>query len=228
MNFIVSFKIKKIKTEPTLSERLKNLRLQTGLSVADLSQVLRIQSHHLKYLEKGEYRKLPANIYVKSFLSRYAVFFKIPLKDLWQLYQKEKTVIEKTEGRLTHKTALIKPVKSLKPLMTPKIFLVSLVGILLSALLVYFGYQVSFLIKPPQLFLFSPAEDLITWENQLLLKGQTTTNAQVLINDQAVRTSKDGFFEYSLVLAQGMNQIHLTAENPFGKKTEILRRVILK
>lgn len=224
----MSFKTKKIQTEATLSERLKNLRLQIGLSRADLSQALRVQAHHLKYLEKGEYHKLPASIYVKSFLSRYADFFKLSFKDLWQLYQREKAVAEKLKGKSVQATTLIQPVKSLKPLLTPKILLVSLVVVLFLTFLIYFSYQVSFLIKSPQLFLFSPAEDLITWESQLLLRGQATTNAQVLINDQIVRMSKDGFFEYSLVLAHGMNQIHLQAENPFGKKTEILRRVILK
>lgn len=223
----MSFKTKKISTEPSLSERLKNLRLQIGLSRADLSQALRVQAHHLKYLEKGEYHKLPASIYVKSFLSRYADFFKLSFKDLWQLYQREKAITEKLKGKSGQTTTLIQPVKSLKPLLTPKILLMSLATVLFLSLLIYFSYQVSFLIRPPQLFLFSPAEDLITWESQLFFRGQTTTNAQVLINDQPIRISKDGFFEYSLVLAQGMNQIYLKAENPFGKKTEILRRVIL-
>lgn len=224
----MNFETKKLKIDLSLAETLRALRKNHGLSLEQLSQELQVQLRYLRNLERGDYAQLPAPVYLKGFLKRYADFFTTPFKDLWQLYDQERAVVVKLEKKPSQYTAIIQPLKSLRPLLTPKILIISFASLTFLSLLGYFAYQISFLIKPPALVIDSPADDLITWDNNLVLMGRASSNAQLLINDQPIQTTKDGLFEYSLVLAQGMNTIRLVAENPFGKKTEILRRVMLK
>ena len=52
---------------------LADSRLQIGLSVADLSRLLRIQQFYLEALEKEDFGSLPARPYVSGYVRSYAL-----------------------------------------------------------------------------------------------------------------------------------------------------------
>ncbi len=58
----------------TLGQSLKNRRLQKGLTLEEVTRVLRIQPRYLKALEAERWEDLPARVYVEGFLAKYAEF----------------------------------------------------------------------------------------------------------------------------------------------------------
>lgn len=224
----MSFQTTILKTDLTLADKLKALRQARGLSVKEFSQELKIHVSDLRNLENGVYEKLPAPIYVKGFLKRYARFCKSPLIKLYQLYDKERLVFERLNKESPDVVKMIQAPRSAKPFLTPKILIAILGVALVIGLLGYFGYQINFLIKSPTIILESPSADIITWDKNLIIKGKASTNAQLWLNHQVLKTDREGHFDTFLVLGQGLNNIQLVAENPFGKKTEVVRNIILK
>ena len=52
--------------------RVSSLREQQGLSQAEVAEALHLTVHYVKALEKDEYQKLPARIFVKGYYKSYA------------------------------------------------------------------------------------------------------------------------------------------------------------
>jgi len=141
---------KKIKSQATLGERLVRLRQEKGLSIKEVAEALGIQANYLDYLEKGEYDKLPGEVYVKSFLKKYAEFLKINPEMVMVLYRQEKKIVEKVTK---------KPQKQEVPktVITPKTIRLFLIGLGIFAILLYLVGQIEQIFTPPQLELLFPS-----------------------------------------------------------------------
>ncbi|WP_067838388.1 helix-turn-helix domain-containing protein [Amphibacillus sediminis] len=55
-----------------IGERLKEARLEKGLSLDDVQQMTKIQTRHLQAIEKGEFSLIPGSFYVRAFIKEYA------------------------------------------------------------------------------------------------------------------------------------------------------------
>ena len=67
---------------PSPGEILKEKRKMQGLSLQECSKKLKIQKRYLEWLESDEYKRLPADIYTKNFLKRYAIFLNLDERPL--------------------------------------------------------------------------------------------------------------------------------------------------
>ena len=67
----MTFKTKQIKTQ-TLGEKLKNARESAKMAFWQASKKTKIPANYLKYLEEGNYKNLPADVYVIAYLKKYA------------------------------------------------------------------------------------------------------------------------------------------------------------
>ena len=224
----MSFQATTLKNDLTLADKLKALRQAHGLGVKEFSQELKIHVSDLRNLENGVYEKLPAAVYIKGFLKRYARFCQVSFTELYQQYDKERFVFEKLNKKSPDIVRTMGVLRSVKPFLTPRILIIILGGVLLAGLFGYFGYQVNFLLKSPVIVLESPSADIITWDKNLIIKGTASANGQLWLNNQPLKTDKDGHFESVLSLSQGLNSIKLVVENPFGKKTEMVRNIMFR
>lgn len=55
-----------------LGTKLKQARLEQGLSLEQLNERTKIQKHHLEGIETGDYSAIPSGFYVRAFIKRYA------------------------------------------------------------------------------------------------------------------------------------------------------------
>lgn len=55
-----------------LGKKLKQARLEHGLSLEQLNERTKIQKHHLEAIETGDYSAIPRGFYVRAFIKRYA------------------------------------------------------------------------------------------------------------------------------------------------------------
>ncbi|MGX7595570.1 helix-turn-helix domain-containing protein [Planococcus plakortidis] len=55
-----------------LGTKLKQARLDQGMSLEQLNERTKIQKHHLEGIETGDYSSIPGGFYVRAFIKRYA------------------------------------------------------------------------------------------------------------------------------------------------------------
>ena len=248
------FKTKEINL-PSLGEQLKKARKEQEISSEQASKATKIQIKYLNFLENGEYEKLPADVYVRSFLKSYASFLKINPEDAEALFKKEKNIGEKLKGVFFKKPKAVSENPSIPSrikfgasfykrennkkeknkfsfdkipffAITPKALIFGLSVIVIAAISIYFFYQLSFLTKPPELIIEYPSEDLIIDKEKILIKGKTQINVEISINGSGVWLDEEGIFNQELFLQEGINVIKIIAVNKFGRKNEIIRKII--
>lgn len=223
---MTKFQNKKVNSQ-TLSEKLFQARISLNLSLENAAKFAKISVKYLKYLEQGKFNLLPEDVYVKGFLKKYSAVLNVRPKVLTKLFNKEKNV-QKALGKVRsnkffkNKTIL----KSLR--ITPKIFILIIILILIASFLIYLGLQIKRFSAPPDLILIYPEKDLTIIENHIMVKGQTSKDARLFLNKQEIETNEQGGFIQEINLQIGENDLEFKAENRLGKVNIINRKIIVK
>lgn len=92
-----------------LGQRLKEARLQKGLTLDDVQELTKIRKRYLEAIEAGDYQVLPGSFYVRAFIKTYAEAVGINGEELMEIHHKEvpgpatdptiEPVIQKTRTR---------------------------------------------------------------------------------------------------------------------------------
>lgn len=216
------FSKKSIMQTATLGERLREVREESRCALAEASQATGVPQHHLEALERGDYDRLPGDIYVRNFLRRYAQFLKLNEERVLESYAAERALVKPTERRLpgpapTHTSLTL-------TLATKRIA----IGAVALAVLVYLGVELRHILAAPNLAVDEPASSIITRSPVIDVAGRTDPEAAVVINGQAVQVAEDGRFRESVTLHPGRNTIQVTAVKKRGKRYTISREVVLE
>ncbi len=73
----------------TIGDVLKNKRLETGKSIEEISDYLRIKSQYLLALEENKFNNLPGSAYVIGFIKSYASYLKLDVNNVIIQYKQE-------------------------------------------------------------------------------------------------------------------------------------------
>lgn len=203
----------------TLGEKLRNLRGERRISLNEVSRHTRIQLKYLEYLEEGNYKKLPADVYVKGFLRGYAEFLGVDENILIRLYEKEKGIKMNLEKIRNNNPEVSKPINISPFLITPKIIMISSVVILFFAGVFYLYKEIGAFANTPKLVIISPEQNVTLNASSVVVEGITDTDAKAFINDQPILVNDDGKFSENLALQSGTNTINVKAVNRFDKDT---------
>lgn len=204
--------------EPTLAQILKKARENAHLDLKQMSDVLKIPSKYLNYLEKGDYEKLPGKAYIFGFINKYAKVLSLNKDELVAQYKKERPEPEKEEP--------LPLLRYPRFLITPK--LITYFFIILGLLLVFFYLwrQINFLAGLPTLIIESPSQEIVETPN-LEIKGLTDPKIKLTINDQEVYVNENGDFQKDVFLQPGLNTFFIKAINSFGKEKTITKNLWL-
>ncbi len=206
----------------TIGDRLKQMRLEKGLTLEQVSDVIKIRKRYLQAIETSDYDVFASTVYTKGFLKNYAVFLGIDADRAVALYRRE--CEEKQEKGLD---AAQKPINEPKFVLTPGkiIFVVFIVTIL--GLFGYFYNQYQKFAAPPFLNIQSPKNGMETSLDSVTIEGSTEIGSIVTINDQAISMDDLGNFRVTVSLREGTNRIKVGSENGIGKKSEEFLDVFL-
>ncbi len=213
---MVRFTTKKIDSL-TLGERMKKLREQRRLSLAEISKSTRIQVKYLEYLEEGMYLKLPADVYVKGFLHSYAVFMGLNEVTLFKQYAREKG-IHKNIKKIGETEAKRAPINFSSFVVTPKVIIVSVVLLLVVGSFLYLYSEVNNFVSAPRLIIIKPGDGSSTDGSSTHVTGIAEKDAFVFINDQPVLVNEKGEFSEDVGLKSGLNIITVKARSKFDKE----------
>src|SRR3989338_7089187 len=206
----------------TVGAVLKEARAKKKISLEELAVATSVPTRDLERLESGDYARLPADIYVNSFLERCARELGANGDYLKELYKKETLNFKNKKEPLSASTSA----RSKKFIVTPKLLvaLASAIGVVLLAF--YLWYQLSNLLAAPFLVVESPANDIITNEETICISGRTRRDSHIFINEREVEVGAEGFFKDEFRLEAGVNTVEIKATNRFGKETILIRKII--
>lgn len=222
------FKHKKLRSEKTLGERLRSWRKRKGLTLEQAEEATRVSLKYLAALEADQHDKLPADIYVVGFLTRYGDFLGLDTNKIIADYRYESELygsLRQQRVKDNKDIGLIKPnasdkwLKSPGLIVTPKIIIGGMIIFLVLGIMGYVWYQVKSFAAAPPLEISGSAGDTIVKVSSVTIEGQTDSSANLSINGQPVALDTVGHFSQEIKLVPGMNTVEITAKNKTDKIT---------
>jgi cytoskeletal protein RodZ len=197
-------------------EKLQEARLEQGLTLEDVAKNTKIKIEFLRYIESGEYEKLPSVSYAHGFVRNYAEFLGLSEKEIMALFRREfdedkayrvlPKGFEKTEEFSISKFKLERT-----------IFLIVIIFIVFMGYLL-FQYRYAFL-NPP-LDIISPQNNTTTSSSTITVVGKTDANATVYINKDVTSVDQSGNFSKNINVFPGETVITVKVINKFSRETE--------
>lgn len=201
-----------------LAKKLKEAREQNKIKLDDLAVVTKISSRILLNLESGNFSKLPAPVYIRGILKVYAENFNLDESELMIAYFEETKGVEQETTEINYKDR--------KMNFSPKYLNYIFLSLFLLFIAGYLFYQFNSLNSAPKIFV-EPGSDFITAADTLIFKGKIRpSDAKFTINNQQIIISEAGEFKQEFFLRHGSNIFVLAAINKYGKKTEVVRKVL--
>lgn len=216
----MSFTKKEIKIN-SLGGLLKKARLSQEKDLKEIGKEISIEVKYLEFLEADDYYKLPSPTYTRGFLKHYAEFLKLDSEDLLVQWDK-KYNHQKREFK--------KPKSKIKKIFRLNQFKFKIILFLFffCLILFYLGFGIRNVLFSPRIKIFYPAEDIVTTNSSLIIKGKVNPRATVFINKQSVEQTEEGFFEQKIDLLMGLNQIEISAKKRYSKEKFIYRQIVLE
>ncbi len=222
---MVVFKRKQSALAVTIGDQLRMRRRSHRLSLQAISNALLIPVQHIRHLEADQFHAIPEVLYRELFLKTYATYLELEWGALKTQYDAECVAYAR---KTTEKKHSIRSVKSTQFIVAPqllKTLLVSFAIVGCFAYLMFLGYRA---VSPPSLALWSPTQDELSGIDQVTVKGKTNEQARLTINGEPVMIRRDGTFEQSVVLSEGINVIKVGASKKYSKEHIEERRVIYR
>ncbi len=221
------FTSKSLRGHGTLGERLRKVREERGEELSSIAESLQIQSKYLDALECGRYLDLPGDVYVTSFLKRYAEHLKVNTKTVLHLYQRERQVYQPQQDKQARE-ALEKDKRMPRVVLTPRMLRRSVVALILLLILLYLGIEAKRIVSPPVLLITSPAGDIKTTDRAITIVGKTEPEASVSINGEAIIPKSTGEFSEEIQLTEGLNTIIITAKKTHSAEQRVQRNILVE
>ncbi|MFA7244193.1 MAG: helix-turn-helix domain-containing protein [Patescibacteria group bacterium] len=219
------FSLRKIKTDPTLGQKLKRARARKKISLLDAEMETKIRGKFLEALEEDDWKNLPADAYTKGFVLRYAKYLGLDEKKILEKYQKEKNIrFSKEEGNILPQ----RNIKEMKFLLTPRLFVPVLISTFIIAVFGYIVYQVYGFAGAPELQVISPNDNAVFDKDVIEITGVTDTSAKVYVNKDQIQVSSDGQFATEYKLQKGVNVIEVKSQGKTNKEKALTYTVEYK
>ena len=178
---------------------LKEMRLQKGLKIAEISKHLCIRKHYIEAIEESDYKEIPAFPYGIGFIRSYANFLGLNGENIVDLYKEE------TQGDKTKDSKVLEPQKDA---VMPEIryLLISILAIIL----IYVVWMV-----------FNSKEEAIVEniaeQNSVVLNEEAVVVEEFNVNNEVLVEDASGVI--SVENNNDENQI-VVSEGVYGEKTD--------
>lgn len=212
---------KKIFQTDSCGEKLRSARLKKNWSLTDVAKHLSIKEEYLKSIEDNRPDQLPAGLYGKSFIKKYAHLLKLDCQELISDWEDQ-------SGRETEDPFSRKIITRRQFIVFPKLirnFLIIL------AVAVCFLYLISYfrdIVLPPKMEITYPETNLSLNATNLTISGITELETEVRINGEIVLNNNNGHFEQNINLKKGLNNIVIKAKKKYSQEKVITRQILVE
>lgn len=215
------FNFKTLTSEKGIGEMLRNAREAKKATLDDAAEILHIRSEYLSALENEDYERLPSGLYGRQFLKEYGQLLKLDTQKLISL----SPFAEETKQSDPFSQKILRKHKFLVfPKIIRNTILISLFCICLLYLFIYFRR----LIDAPDLTLYYPETNIVTTELLLEIKGKSSPETEIKINNTSIMSAEDGTFTHEIRLKRGLNNITVSAKKKYGQESVIQRQILVE
>ncbi|MCH8049776.1 helix-turn-helix domain-containing protein [Patescibacteria group bacterium] len=219
------FVMRKLDRVPqTLGEKLRALRRGQAVSLDMMERATHIQRRYLEALERGRYENLPEPLYTRNFIRAYTRVLNADEHYFLELYQEECGLCDLVGPMRTPR----QKVKKSRFFVWNQFVKFGLLGLVAFSVIGYLGWQVQSIMAPPNVILFSPADESMTTEAMIHVEGVVEGEATVYVNGEQVVVNQDQSFETEVDLEKGLNVITIEAERRYSRRAVIERRVVFE
>lgn len=208
----------------TVGDLLKNARLKHGLTLDQISVHTKISKKYLIAIEDNDFNQLPPAAFSKGFLHTYSSIVGLDPKTILAIFRRD--FDQDNKGRIVPRS-LLNPIKSAPAGLTPH--RLGLILTIAGSILVagFFLVQIlNFSSKPP-LSVQEPSEKSILI-SPILVRGTTSPQSVVSVNNKSVIVSQTGDFSTQLELTPGEHTLIIVSESRSGKKTIVERSIYIE
>ncbi len=206
----------------TAGQLLKQVRVTKSLSLDLISAQTNIKKEYLKAIENDDYEKLPSDISADGFVGVYAEFLGV---------DKNRALALKRRAMLNAKPVEKMPAgkgagKNMRD--WHKLSGIAALVVLVTAVLVYFAFQLVAFQRAPLLEVFKPDKDMTVHTATIDVEGLVDKDAVVTLNDAELEVRTNGFFSTRYTLNEGTNILVFKATRKSNQRTstQIIRKVV--
>lgn len=208
-----------------VGETLRQAREEIGLSEKEAAENIQAPVSFIHAIERDDFSNLPAMIYARGFLKKYADRLGLDTKEILIEFDYCRTADRPDDKELSKKKAW--PVPLARFLNQQKITL----GFFLATLLaigIYFAYELRFVFFGPKLVIESPYGDTVTGQTSIAVLGEVEKEASLVLNGRPLYVNEKGEFKDSALLLPGLNTLEFEARNRLGKTNKVIRYILVK
>lgn len=204
-----------------VTPNLRAYRIKNGISLIEAAYRLGVRPVYLRYLENGEWRKLPAPCYVKFYALKYLAILGVEESKREAFAAALAKECEAAQGRPTPSSAENKFTGYFSAKLRP-------LGRALGALLIvgYLGWQAFGYWNAPRLAVAEPTPDAVSLAATVTVHGRAQAAATVFINDTPVPTDENGHFSVDIALQNGENTLRIVARDAGSRERVIVRKIV--
>lgn len=196
----------------TIGQVLKEARKNRNLSLEKLEDLTKIKKEFIVKLEKNDWAGLPEFAVVSGFVKNISNVLEISENNANALLRRD---YPPKKIQLNPKPDLDK-----KFTWSPKLTFSLGVLLILLVTIIYLSFEYLRFIKPPILEINSPQDGQVVVANDIKVKGFSSQDATVTVNNQPVIVDADGNFYAQIEVNKETNELKFVAVSRSGKRTE--------
>lgn len=209
----------------TTGQILKTRRLEKGLTIEEVSQETKITQRFIKALESDDYDAFDSFIFASGFIKIYGKYLGLQVDKLIALYRRESWT--KKNNKTNPKGFKIKKKFAIREYLTHDNIVKLILIIFLLAIGFYIIADFHKYNEKPEINILSPNNNLTTNNPSVVIKGLTSINSELYVNNNEIPINPDFSFEYTATLKPGINEITITAINKINKKKKVDKKLIV-
>jgi len=219
------FKVRRIKSEVSIGDRLKRTRIRKKITVADVEEATKIRAKFILALESDSWEQIPSEVYGRGYLERYSEFLQMD-DDVMKQYDRERHSYAR--NCVDAKVEFAPKARRLFPRfqLTSRVVMMSVLAIGILGFGTVVMQEVFKFTAAPSLEVFAAeaketgTSDLIISGTTFTLNGKTAIGASVKVNDLTVPVDQQGNFSGAVSVQPGVvNAVVVKATLPNGKET---------
>lgn len=208
--------------EDSLGEELRRRRTFKKLGIDEVSQKLSIRREYLLAMEEENFNSLPAGLYGKNFLKKYAAFLGVESELVNKFLQE--AIDDRTETNPFSQKIL----KRNKFLIFPKIIRNLAIGLGVLICFLYLIFYFKKIVLPPELIVSQPEKNLMIKESSILVSGTTEKEAEIKINGELILNNNNGVFSQTVNLKKGVNTLTISAKKKYSQENVVTRQILVE
>jgi len=219
---MTTFLPKKIVYTESLGDKLRQARRYKNLKIEDIAKKINIRVEYLSALEDNHFDDLPAGLYGKNFIRKYASVLGLNSKDILKDWDEQ--IFSNSPNNPFSRKILARHKFIIFPKIIRNLLIVCAISICFLYLIIYFKK----ITLAPKLIITQPATNLSIKSNNIIVSGQTEPETEVKINGEIVLNNRDGYFSQEINLKKGINNLTIKAKKKYSRNQIITRQILVE